>query len=146
MMHKVSVVLPTYQEAANIPIVGQALHQVLSEHGYPYEIVVVDDHSRDGTEEQVDRLKMQGIAIRLVVRKSEKGLSSAVLHGIRLARGAIVVVMDADLSHPCTAIPQMVCLLTEQQADFVVGSRYVAGGSLDQSWSWLRMINSRIAT
>lgn len=145
-MHKVSIVLPAYKEAGNILVLGDALHRVLSDHHGAYEIIIVDDHSQDGTEEQVAQLKMQGVSVDLLVRRDQKGLSSAVLQGIAIAQGDIVVVMDADLSHPCAVIPQMVQMLADQQADFVIGSRYVAGGSLDQSWGRLRVLNSRIAT
>jgi dolichol-phosphate mannosyltransferase len=82
----------------------------------------------------------------MYVRIGEKGLSTAVLRGIAEARGEFVVVMDADLSHPAERIPEMVTRLEDNKNDFVVGSRYVTGGSLDPSWTWWRLLNSKVAT
>jgi dolichol-phosphate mannosyltransferase len=66
------------------------------------------------------------------------------MHGIEIAAGEIVVVMDADLSHPASVIPEMVARLETGESDFVVGSRYVAGASIDEDWSLFRRLNSLI--
>jgi dolichol-phosphate mannosyltransferase len=84
--------------------------------------------------------------VRLVVRKNQRGLSSAVIHGMHCAAGTILVVMDADLSHPPERIPDLVSALQSAGADFVIGSRYVPGGSTDEDWGWLRWLNSKVAT
>jgi dolichol-phosphate mannosyltransferase len=111
-----------------------------------YELLVVDDDSRDGTNELVNNLEAIYPA-RLIDRKGKVwDLSESVLDGIREAANDIVVVMDADLSHPPTAIPEMVKLLDEAEADFVIGSRYVSGGSFDREWNFWRFLNSWIAT
>jgi dolichol-phosphate mannosyltransferase len=81
----------------------------------------------------------------LIERTADRGLSAAVLDGLRCARGEIVLCMDADLSHPSSAIPLMVRKLLSG-ADFVVGSRYVDGGTTSHDWGFLRWLNSRIAT
>jgi dolichol-phosphate mannosyltransferase len=80
-----------------------------------------------------------------VVRTTDRGLSRAVLDGLRRATGDVLVCMDADLSHPPEAIPAMLAKLREG-ADFVIGSRYTEGGSTAHDWGFLRWINSRVAT
>jgi dolichol-phosphate mannosyltransferase len=110
-----------------------------------YEILVVDDHSQDGTEEACAVLA-RTYPLRLLVRRNERGLASAVLHGMRQARGTWLVVMDADLSHPPEAVPSLVAPLRAGKADFVLGSRYVPGGSTEEGWGLYRWLNSKIAT
>jgi dolichol-phosphate mannosyltransferase len=84
--------------------------------------------------------------VRLIIRQGERGLSSAVVHGMRLARGTVLVVMDADLSHPPAKVPDLFRAIQTGQADFVIGSRYVAGGATDEGWSFYRALNSKVAT
>ena len=83
--------------------------------------------------------------MQILVRTGKRGLSEAVLDGLRRARGEILVCMDADLSHPPEVIPEILRAL-EDGADFVIGSRYIAGGTTADDWGVLRWINSRIAT
>jgi len=103
----------------------------------------MDDDSRDGTEEAVAALGRDWI--RLIVRRENRGLSAAVLDGFRHARNEVLLVMDADLSHPPETIPEMLRRLRDG-ADFVLGSRYVEGGSTEEAWGILRWINSKAAT
>jgi dolichol-phosphate mannosyltransferase len=112
----------------------------------PYEIIVVDDDSRDGTNRAVKELRELGHPIRLIRRAGERGLSSAVIGGFSEARGDAFICLDADLSHPPEAIPTMLECFGETGVDFVLGSRYVVGGSTDQGWGPLRWINSKVAT
>ena len=103
----------------------------------------MDDDSRDGSVELVrDRSEDW---VRLVVRTTDRGLSQAALEGLSQAKGDVLVCMDADLSHPPEAIPAMLAKLAEG-ADFVIASRYVAGGSTAHDWGFLRWLNSRVAT
>ena len=81
-----------------------------------------------------------------IVLKNAARLSGAVVDGIKSARGEIIVVMDADLSHPPNKIAAMVEILLHKEADFVVGSRYAPGGSVDARWPWRRRFNSWAAT
>ena len=83
--------------------------------------------------------------VQIIVRTEGRGLSQAVLAGLRRARGEVLVCMDADLSHPPEALTPMLHKL-RSGADFVVGSRYVEGGSTSHDWGFLRWINSRAAT
>jgi dolichol-phosphate mannosyltransferase len=139
----VSVIVPTYREVENLPLLIERLETLLKEDGFDLELLIMDDDSQDGTETLIERLDRPWI--RLIVRKQERGLSEAVCEGLRNARGRFLVVMDADLSHPPEAIPRLIGKLNDG-ADFVIGSRYVAGASVDASWSALRWLNSRVAT
>ena len=140
-MDQLSVVIPTLNEADNIDSLLSRIFKVVS---YPIEIIVVDDGSTDGTRERV--LEWQSdFPVRLCARDDEKGLAGAVAAGTKLAMGDIVVVMDADLSHPPEAINRLVEPIIAGAYDFVSGSRYVQGGSTP-GWPLSRRICSRFAT
>ena len=139
----ISVVVPTYREAENLPTLVPHLAAVLQAAGVRGEILVVDDDSPDGTVEVCRGLALAH-PMRLIVRRGERGLSGAVLHGLREAQGAILAVMDADLSHPPEAVPDLLHAI-RAGADFAIGSRYVQGGSTDPAWSLYRRLNSRLA-
>jgi len=145
MSIRLSVVIPTYKEVGNIEAVARSIATAMSSSRHAYEILFVDDDSQDGSEALIAHLADQ-MPVRAIVRRGEKGLSTAVIRGLTEARGEFVVVMDADLSHPADRIPEMISRLEQGQSDFVIGSRYVSGGSLDPSWNWFRRLNSRIAT
>lgn len=138
-----SVVIPTYKEVLNIPLISKAVGEALGD--MPYEVIFVDDNSQDGSVEAVEKISHQ-YPVHIEVRTEERGLSTAVMHGIDQAKGEYIVVMDADLSHPATAIPNMLEKLIGGDADFIVGSRYVKGGSFDEDWGFFRLLNSKIAT
>jgi dolichol-phosphate mannosyltransferase len=137
------VVVPTYREAENLPHLIDRLGEVARAHGLRLDLTIMDDDSRDGSLELV-RARPEGW-VRLEVRTADRGLSRAALDGLRRARGDVLVCMDADLSHPPESIPAMLDKLAEG-ADFVIGSRYVEGGSTAHDWGFLRWLNSRVAT
>ncbi len=139
----VSVIVPTYKEAENLPLLTERLEEVRQKHHLSLELLIMDDDSQDGTEELISSMDRDWLT--LVVRKEERGLSRAVLEGLKLARGDVLVVMDADLSHSPEQIPEMLVAL-EKGADFVMGSRYTTGGLTEASWGFFRWLNSRIAT
>jgi dolichol-phosphate mannosyltransferase len=139
----ISIIIPTYKEVENIPHVAQAISDALTAAGHDYEIVFVDDNSMDGSVEAVGRLE-KTLPVRILVRTHARGLSSAVLHGIEHSSGEHIVVMDADLSHPASAIPGMIKKLESGANDFVVGSRYAEGGTIHGDWSLFRKINSKL--
>jgi len=138
-----SVVVPTYKEVASLPRLIERLAAVREREDLDLELIISDDNSRDGSEEAIRSLGLPWI--RMLVRTSNRGLSPAVLDGLRLARHDWLFVMDADLSHPPEKIPEMLRAL-EEGADFVIGSRYAAGGSTDAEWGVHRWLNSKIAT
>lgn len=138
-----SVIIPTFQEAESLPHLLPRLKAVLEQMGEPWEVIIVDDDSRDGAAEYVAGLGVD--AIRLVCRREDRGLSAAVVEGFRRARGEILLCMDADLSHAPEKIPELVRAL-RAGADFVIGSRYVQGGTTAESWNLFRRANSLAAT
>ncbi len=142
---QVSVIVPTYCEAENLGELVPRVCAALDQAGLAGEILIVDDNSPDDTPTVCAELA-DPYPLRLLVRTSERGLSSAVLHGMRHAEGEVLVVMDADLSHPPEKIPELVRAVASGGADFVIGSRYVAGGRTDDEWGLLRWLNSKVAT
>lgn len=144
-MLQLSIIIPTYCEAENLTVLIPRVNQALTAASLDAEIIVVDDDSPDETI-QVCQTLAEKFPLRLITRKDERGLSTAVIAGLEAATGEILLVMDADLSHPPEKIPELVSALNQPQTDFVIGSRYVEGGSTDQSWGWFRKWNSRVAT
>jgi len=137
-----SIVVPTYREARNVPQLIERIERVARDADLSVELLIVDDDSRDGTEAIV--ASMGRPWVRLLVRAGGRDLSQAVVEGLRQARHDVLVVMDADLSHPPEAIPHLLEALGEG-ADFVVASRYVDGGGTDEAWTLWRALNSRAA-
>ena len=134
---KIMVVIPTYNEADNLPtMVGELLTLELPQ----VEILIVDDNSPDGTGEIADDLvKRHPERMHVLHRTGKLGLGTAYVAGFTYAieQGAdLIVQMDADFSHS----PGYILRLVEASKDYdvVVGSRYVSGGSLDERWSWWR--------
>ena len=143
----VTVVLPTYNEATNLPVIVQELFCLSLTN---LRIVVVDDNSPDGTGLVADGLAQDYGAGRLSVlhRAEKEGLGRAYIAGMShaLSQGAeFVVQMDSDLSHPPEYVPQMVGTMLSTQAAVVIGSRYVSGGGLSEDWAWHRRLLSRWA-
>ena len=135
-----SVVVPTYNEAGSVTGLAERLHAALA--GREWELVIVDDGSPDGTANVAAALAPR-IPVHVVRRAGKAGLASAVVAGFAAARGDILVVMDADLSHPPETVPALVDAI-ERGADLAVGSRYVRGGGV-MDWPLLRRVVSRVA-
>jgi len=148
----ICVIAPTLNEAANlrvlVPRIAGALAatRTVTSQAVSFEILIVDDNSQDGTPDVVAQLARE-FPVRLLVRKHPRdGLSGAVLEGIRSTSSHYIVVMDADLQHPPEKIPELLAPLQRGEAEFVIGSRYAAGGSMEQSWGFFRRVNSWVAT
>lgn len=137
-----SLVIPTYNERASVGPVIEEATRALGAAGIPFEIVVVDDDSPDGTAEAARRAL--GDRGRVVVRAGERGLASAIMAGFRESRGEILGTMDADGSHPAGRIPDFLAPIRAGEADFVIASRYVPGGET-QEWPAKRLFLSRAA-
>lgn len=147
---RLTVVIPTYNEANNLPDMAAALFAL----PIPLlQLLVVDDNSPDGTGQVADALAhqyqqpdLQGRPRVVVLHRSGKGgLGTAYVAGMQraLADGAdYVVQMDADFSHSPDYIPQMLGVMLATNADVVIGSRYVPGGTLDERWEWGRRLLS----
>jgi dolichol-phosphate mannosyltransferase len=142
---EVSVIIPSYREAENLRVLIPRVAAALEKADASGEIIIVDDNSPDGTDAVCAHLE-QSFPLRLITRYGERGLASAVIYGLRAAKGEILIVMDADLSHPPEVIPEMVAACRSPFVDFVIGSRYAKGGSVSQSWSTYRRLNSRVAS
>jgi dolichol-phosphate mannosyltransferase len=141
---RLSIIVPTYQEAPNLRPLCLRVFEATRLAGIIAEVIIVDDDSRDGSEAIVQDLAAE-YDIRIIVRKGERGLSSAVLRGIAEARHDVFMVIDADLSHPPESIPAVAEPVFTGAAEFVVGSRYVGGG-VTKDWPLLRKLNSWAAT
>jgi len=140
---KLALIIPTLREAENIRQVLDHVRSVLDPVGIRYEIIVVDDDSRDGTEEIVSTIASEDPRVRILVRKGQRGLSGAVLYGWQNTDAAILGVMDADLQHPPELLPRLIASILAGH-DLVIGSRYVAGGSM-RNWNPIRKLISATA-
>jgi dolichol-phosphate mannosyltransferase len=140
MQEMLSIVIPTYKEKDNLTLLVNRIHKALSDRDY--EIIIVDDNSQDGTSELAAQLAKQ-YPVKLFVRRKEKGLATAVIHGIKQASGDIIGVMDADLQHPPEVLPRLLQAV-EGGADMVFASRYIEGGGCP-NWSMSRKIVSKVA-
>jgi dolichol-phosphate mannosyltransferase len=137
---RLALVIPTLREAENIGGLLVHIRSVLEPLRIEYEILVVDDDSRDGTEEIVSAISQKDPRVRLLVRKGERGLSGAVLYGWRQTDAAILGVMDADLQHPPELLPALIAAIFAGN-DLAIGSRYTAGGELG-AWNPVRKLLS----
>jgi glycosyltransferase involved in cell wall biosynthesis len=147
---EVSIIVPALNEAANLTELLQRIDLAMAGRwGRRYEVLIIDDNSTDGTPAVCAELAREYPLSLHVRSKPHSGLSGAVLHGLALACGKILVVMDADLQHPPERLPDLVAPLAAGDGSapgFVLGSRYVAGGSMAEKWGVLRRFNSRVAT
>ena len=140
---ELSVVVPTFNERDNVTVLYRRLEATLS--GIAWEVVFVDDNSPDGTWEVVRALARKDSRVRCIRRIGRRGLSGACIEGILASSGPYAAVIDADLQHDETQLPKMVALLRSGEAELVVGSRYVEGGSAD-SFNKQRAGASQLAT
>lgn len=139
----VSVVLPTYNESASLPLLIPRILDALHAAGLRGEVIVVDDNSPDGTAETAEELG-RALPVRTLKRTHERGLATAVLTGFRLSQASVCVVMDADGSHPVQALGEMVHMILADKAEIVVGSRHVPGGG-SKDWPLFSQLKSRFA-
>ncbi len=141
-----SIIVPTYREAGNLPGLAARIDAALAPAGVVYELIIADDDSPDETQEICAELAVR-YPLRLILPDNRpKDLSLSVIDGIKAAQFETLVVMDADLSHPPEKILELLAELAAAPDAFVVGSRYVSGGSFDRDWSIWRFLNSWIAT
>lgn len=138
------MIVPTYNERDNLEELVKRVTGACSAKGLEAEVVVVDDNSPDGTGALAEELG-KTMAVKVIRRPGKLGLSSAVLEGVKGSDGEVIVVMDADLSHPPEKIPDMVGKIASGEAQLVIGSRYVPGGSVE-NWPLTRRLVSKSAT
>jgi dolichol-phosphate mannosyltransferase len=137
------IVVPTYNERPNIEPLVEGVHSALEAAAPDHSVLVVDDNSPDGTGEVADQLAETDPRVRVLHRPTKRGLGRAYLAGFRVALdegAALVIEMDADFSHDPAYLPEMI--EAAQDADLVLGSRYVHGGAV-QNWGKVRRLVSR---
>ena len=138
---KITFVIPTYNEAENLPKLVEALFALNIPE---LNLLIVDDNSPDGTGKMADELaKTTGGRVQVLHRQGKLGLGTAYIQGFQFAieNGADAVgQMDADFSHPIEKIPEL--METLKTCDIAIGSRYVPGGSLDENWPlWRKFLS-----
>ena len=138
-----ALIVPTLNEEGNIGRLIQRARAALEPENIPFEIIVVDDDSRDLTATVVNNISQQDPRIRLVVRKGQRGLSGAILDGWRHTDADILGVIDADLQHPPELLPRLYDAVASGR-DLAIGSRYVAGGGIG-NWNAVRSFLSSAA-
>lgn len=141
---KYSVILPTYNERRNLPILIYLLAKTFKEHKLSWEVVIVDDNSPDGTQEIAKKLiNIFGSEhIQLRPRAGKLGLGTAYVHGLQYVTGNFVIIMDADFSHHPEAIPRFIAKQKENDYDIVTGTRYAGDGGV-YGWDLKRKLVSR---
>jgi dolichol-phosphate mannosyltransferase len=139
-----SVILPTYNERENLPIIYYLLDKTFTEAKLKYEVVIVDDSSPDNTLEVAQAIqKSYGKEhVTIVSRKGKLGLGTAYVAGLLAAKGERVILMDADLSHHPKFIPKMVKLMDDTKVEIVTGTRYRRGGGV-HGWDFKRKLTSK---
>lgn len=139
-----SIILPTYNERENLPIIFYLILRTFSSSlkGDSFEVVVVDDSSPDNTLEVAENLKKAYGHITIVSRPGKLGLGTAYAAGLKVAKGARIILMDADLSHHPKFIPQMVDTMNRTKCHIVTGTRYAKGGGV-HGWDLKRKITSK---
>eukprot|EP00295_Goniomonas_pacifica_P046243 CAMPEP_0175918310 /NCGR_PEP_ID=MMETSP0108-20121206/11813_1 /TAXON_ID=195067 ORGANISM="Goniomonas pacifica, Strain CCMP1869" /NCGR_SAMPLE_ID=MMETSP0108 /ASSEMBLY_ACC=CAM_ASM_000204 /LENGTH=264 /DNA_ID=CAMNT_0017240923 /DNA_START=1 /DNA_END=795 /DNA_ORIENTATION=- len=135
------VIVPSYKEGPNIRPLVERVSKALAAENVKATITYVDDNSRDGSVETIEKLKSEGYNAEIIVRTKERGLSSAVVHGFNSVGGEFLVCMDGDLQHPPEKVPEMLKAL--ETHDFVIGTRYGDGFNVDKDWPMHRKIISQ---
>jgi dolichol-phosphate mannosyltransferase len=138
-----TMVVPTYNERERLEELVDALFAAAGASDVALEVVIVDDNSPDGTGALADELARTR-RMRVVHRAGKLGLGTAVVAGFAVASADIVGVMDADFSHPPSLVPKMVAVFRATEADVLVASRYIPGGSTP-NWPITRRLMSRVA-
>lgn len=144
MGDKYSIILPTYNERRNLPILIYLLNKTFAKENLDWEVIIVDDASPDGTQEVAQQLiSIFGKEhIQLRARAGKLGLGTAYVHGLQFVTGNYVIIMDADFSHHPEAIPQFIAKQKLGDFDIVTGTRYAGDGGV-YGWDMKRKLVSR---
>ena len=126
---EISVIIPTYNESKNIARLVKVLARKLAK--YRFEILVVDDHSPDGTEQAIKEITQKQRRIRFLPHPPPRGLSESILYGVKKAKGKVLVGMDADFNHDPKVITKLIKKITDENFNLAVASRFIAGGGMD---------------
>lgn len=141
---KYSIILPTYNERRNLPILVYLLAKTFKAEKLDWEVIIVDDNSPDGTQEIAKKLVdvFGSDHIQLRARAGKLGLGTAYVHGLQFVTGNYVIIMDADFSHHPEAIPQFIAKQKTENFDIVTGTRYAGDGGVF-GWDLKRKLVSR---
>ena len=144
MPDKYSIILPTYNERKNLPILVYLLDKTFKQAQLDWEVIIVDDNSPDGTQEVAKKLidVFGAEHIQLRARAGKLGLGTAYVHGLQYVTGNYVIIMDADFSHHPEAIPQFIAAQKKGNYDIVTGTRYAGNGGV-YGWDLKRKLVSR---
>jgi len=134
MMLDLAVVIPTFKEEANIGPLLERLAAAL--RGIEYEVIFVDDDSPDGTAAAVRAIGLNNPRVRVLQRIERRGLASACTEGMMATAAPYIAVMDADLQHDETILPEMLAKLKREKLDIVVATRNAVGGSMGDFPAW----------
>ncbi|HEV2135951.1 MAG TPA: polyprenol monophosphomannose synthase [Terracidiphilus sp.] len=140
---KLALVIPTRYEAGNILSLLHRIHAALDGVEIGYELLIVDDDSGDGIADLVSAISQSDTRVRFLVRRGERGLSGAILHGWQHTDAEILGVIDADLQHPPELLPDLLTAIIEG-CDLAVGSRYSKGAAVS-GWNPIRRFISTAA-
>lgn len=141
---KFALVIPTLNEAANIPTLIDRVQTALARIDIDCEILIVDDDSQDGTAEIVEEHTRRDPRVRFFVRRGQRGLAGAVIHGWAHTDATLLGVMDADLQHPPETLPDLLAAI-RQGNDIAIASRYATKNSIS-NWNAIRQLISRLGT
>lgn len=150
-MYTLGIVTPTYNEISNIPILIEQLDSVVSANKIKTKLLIVDDSSPDGTaflvKDLINKFQSEYLTIDLLERTGKNGLSTAYIQGFGkiIDECEFLLSLDADLSHQPKYIPQFLSLAKAHELDFVIGSRYIKGGGVE-NWSLIRKLISRFGS
>ena len=127
-----SVILPTYNESENLPLIVSMLHKSFTENKLQYELIIVEDNSPDGTLLVAEELRKSYGEEHVVIlsRPAKLGLGSAYRDGLEKCKGDFVFLMDADMSHHPKHIPEFIAKQKIEDYDVVTGTRYALGGGV----------------
>jgi dolichol-phosphate mannosyltransferase len=140
----VTILVPTLNEVENIDALAERILVAIKGAEFSAEIMIIDGGSKDGTQEKVKKWNERA-PVRLVQSDGKGGLSGDILFGALQARTDVVVVMDADLSHPPEVLPSLIRPVRDGTHDMAIGSRYIPGGAMP-GWPWTRKVTSKVAT
>lgn len=135
---RLSVVVPLFDEEDNLPVLDGEIHSALATVGAPYEVLYVDDGSRDGSLAALERLARADARVRVLRHRRNAGQSAGLATGFRAARGEIVITLDADLQNDPADIPRLLAKLDE-------GFDVVSGVRQNRRDTWVRKVSSRVA-
>lgn len=144
-----SIILPTYNERENLPLIVGLIFRALEKNRVFFEIIIVEDNSADGTFEVAESLRLlykneSENEIKILQRAGKLGLASAYKDGLAMSTGEFVILMDADLSHHPKFIEEFIAMQATKDFDIVSGTRYLPGGGV-YGWDLRRKVTSRVA-